>query len=328
MNLKNVLEVKNLSVSFGDDESRYEVVSDLSLNVSRGKVVCVVGESGCGKTVTALSIMGLLPAPAGRVESGEIIFDGNNLLKLSEKELRNYRGNRISMIFQEPVNSFNPVFTVGEQIGEAIRTHQLLSRSEEKKKVIDLMKTVGIPAPEKRVNSYPHELSGGMCQRAMIAMALSCGPELLIADEPTTALDVTIQAEILKLILQLRDITEMAVLLITHDLGIVSEVADEVYVLYAGKVVEKGTRDLVFNSPSHPYTRGLIRSIPSLDKKVEDLPSIPGYVPSPKDMPASCRFQDRCEYVIDKCRNEAPALREVDSYHFSACHRSEEIVER
>lgn len=328
MSFRNILEVRNLSVSFGDSESRYEVVSDVSLDIPRGKIICVVGESGCGKTVMALSIMGLLPVPPGKVESGEIIFDGNDLLELPEKKLRGYRGNRLSMIFQEPVNSFNPVFTVGEQIGEVLRIHRNLSRSEEREKVINLMKTVGIPAPEARVNSYPHELSGGMCQRAMIAMALACDPELLIADEPTTALDVTIQAEILRLLLHLRDITGMAVLLITHDLGIVSEVADEVYVVYAGKVVEKGTRDLVFNSPSHPYTKGLIKSIPSLDKKVEDLPSIPGYVPSPKNLPSSCRFQDRCEYVIDKCRNQDPDLKKVNPLHFSACHRSEEILKQ
>ncbi len=325
MNLENVLEIKNLSISFADNKQRYEVVSNVSLNVPKGKIVCVVGESGCGKTVTALSIMGLLPIPPGNVDNGKIFFDGTNLLELSEKELRSYRGNRLSMIFQEPISSFNPVFTIGDQIGEALRIHRSLSKNEEKEKVIELMKTVGIPAPETRINSYPHELSGGMCQRAMIAMALSCDPELLIADEPTTALDVTIQAEILRLILELRDRTKMAVLLITHDLGIVSEVADEVYVFYAGKVVEKGTRDMVFNKPLHPYTAGLMRSIPSLSEKTESLHTIPGYIPSPKNFPVSCRFQDRCEYVFDRCREKEPGLEKFDGSHFSACYRSGEI---
>ena len=323
--MENILEVRNLTISFGDNKERYEVVSDISLNVPKGKIVCVVGESGCGKTVTALSVMGLLPIPPGSVDSGEVIFDGTNLLGLTEKELRDYRGNRLSMIFQEPISSLNPVFTIGDQIGEALRTHKSLSKSEENKKVVELLDMVGIPAPESRENSYPHELSGGMCQRAMIAMALSCDPELLIADEPTTALDVTIQAGILELILELRDRIGMAVMLITHDLGIVAEIADEVYVLYAGKVVEKGTRDSIFNNPSHPYTIGLLNSIPSLYKKTDSLQSIAGYIPSPKNFPTACRFQDRCEYVFDKCREKEPLLEKVDDSHFSACYKSGEI---
>jgi len=323
--LENILEVRNLSISFGDNRERYEVVSDISLNVPKGKIVCVVGESGCGKTVTALSVMGLLPIPPGSVDSGEVIFDGKNLLELSEKELRDYRGNRLSMIFQEPISSLNPVFTIGEQIGEALRTHKSISKDEENTKVIELLDMVGIPAPESRLKSYPHELSGGMCQRAMIAMALSCDPELLIADEPTTALDVTIQAGILDLILELRNKIGMAVMLITHDLGIVSEVADEVYVLYAGKVVEKGTRDSIFNNPSHPYTIGLLNSIPSLHARTDNLESIPGFIPPPKDFPGACRFQDRCAYVFDKCREKEPPLEEIDDTHFSACYKSGEI---
>ena len=216
----NILELKNLTISFGDKKERYEVVSDVSINVPKGKIVCVVGESGCGKTVTALSVMGLLPVPPGSIDSGQVLFDGQDLLNLSEKQLRDYRGNRLSMIFQEPISSLNPVFTIGNQIGEAIRAHMSVTKSEERERVIELLELVGIPAPETRLNSYPHELSGGMCQRAMIAMALSCNPELLIADEPTTALDVTIQAGILDLILELRDRIGMAVMLITHDLGI------------------------------------------------------------------------------------------------------------
>jgi len=323
--LENILELKNLTISFGNKKERYEVVSDVSINVPKGKIICVVGESGCGKTVTALSVMGLLPIPPGSIDSGEVIFDGQDLLDLSEKQLREYRGNRLSMIFQEPVSSLNPVFTIGNQIGEAIRAHRSVSNAEEKEGVIELLDLVGIPAPETRLNSYPHELSGGMCQRAMIAMALSCDPELLIADEPTTALDVTIQAGILDLILELRDRTGMAVILITHDLGIVSEIADEVYVLYAGKVVEKGTRDSIFNSPSHPYTIGLINSVPSLVEKSGLLKSISGNIPSPKNFPKACRFQDRCEYVFDKCRQTEPSLDKIGEEHFAACYKSGDL---
>lgn len=323
--MENILELKNLRISFGNKKERYEVVSDVSINVPKGKIVCVVGESGCGKTVTALSIMGLLPIPPASVDSGEVIFDGQNLLGLSEKQLRDYRGNRLSMIFQEPVSSLNPVFTIGNQIGEAISAHRSVSKSEERERVVELLDLVGIPAPETRLNSYPHELSGGMCQRVMIAMALSCDPELLIADEPTTALDVTIQAGILDLILELRDRTGMAVILITHDLGIVSEIADEVYVLYAGKVVEKGTRDSIFNSPSHPYTIGLINSVPSLVEKSELLKSIAGSIPSPKNFPSACRFQDRCEYVFEKCREKEPGLEKIEEGHYSACYKSGEL---
>lgn len=323
--MENILELRNLTISFGNKKERYEVVSDVSINVPKGKIVCVVGESGCGKTVTALSVMGLLPVPPGSIDSGEVIFDGQDLLDLSEKQLRKYRGNRLSMIFQEPISSLNPVFTIGNQIGEAIRAHRTVSNAEEKNRVIELLDLVGIPAPETRLNSYPHELSGGMCQRAMIAMALSCDPELLIADEPTTALDVTIQAGILDLILELRDRIGMAVMLITHDLGIVSEVADEVYVLYAGKVVEKGTRDEVFNSPSHPYTIGLINSVPSLVENRGQLKSISGNIPSPQNFPKACRFQDRCEYVFDKCRQVEPPLEVLKEDHFSACYKSGEL---
>ncbi|MGI9533476.1 MAG: ABC transporter ATP-binding protein [Thermodesulfobacteriota bacterium] len=326
--MENILEVRNLIISFGDKRERYEVVSDISLNIPKGKIVCVVGESGCGKTVTALSIMGLLPIPPGSVDSGEVVFEGTNLLELSENELRDYRGNRLSMIFQEPISSLNPVFTIGDQIGEALRAHKSLSKNEVNKKVIELLDLVGIPAPESRINSYPHELSGGMCQRAMIAMALSCDPELLIADEPTTALDVTIQAGILNLILELKNKIGMAVMLITHDLGIVSEIADEVYVLYAGKVVEKGSRDSIFNNPSHPYTIGLLKSIPSLRERTDSLQSIPGYIPSPKNFPGACRFQDRCGYVFDKCREKEPLLEEVDDSHFSACYKSKDFLHK
>lgn len=324
---KDILQVRDLTISFGSGKNRVEVVSDISLDVRKGEIVCLVGESGCGKTVTALSVMGLLPVPPGNIDSGEIIFDGVDLLGLNDRELRNYRGNKLSMIFQEPVSSLNPVFTVGEQIGEAIRAHKKLSRQEERKRVVELLDLVGIPGAEKRYDSYPHELSGGMCQRVMIAMALSCDPQLLIADEPTTALDVTIQASILELIMNLRDELGMAVLLITHDLGIVSEIGDEVYVLYAGKVAESGSSEQIFNEPSHPYTFGLINSVPTIHTKKDKLESIPGFIPNPEDFPPGCRFNNRCALVIQKCIDESPPLFKMGNGHYSACFRSNDIHE-
>ena len=321
----NALEIKDLRVSFESDKKKVEVVSGVSLSVPQGKIVGVVGESGCGKTVTALSVMRLIPDPPGSIDSGEIIFDGGDLLSYSDRDMRAVRGNRISMIFQEPISSLNPVFTVGNQIGEALKTHTKLSNSEIKERVIELLNLVGIPAPERRMNNYPHEMSGGMSQRVMIAMALSCHPEVLIADEPTTALDVTIQAGILDLIEDLRAKMGMAVLLITHDLGIIAEVADEVYVMYAGKVVEHAdTRDL-FASPKHPYTVGLLNSIPDLRESREKLKAIPGVVPSPGNYPKGCRFQDRCPMVIDRCRAEEPPLSDVGAGHYSACFRAHEV---
>jgi oligopeptide/dipeptide ABC transporter ATP-binding protein len=321
----NILEIKNLRLSFGTDEERVEVLSGVSIAIPETKIVGVVGESGCGKTVTALSIMRLIPEPPGRIDGGEVVFDGANLLKFSERDIRAIRGNRISMIFQEPLSSLNPVFTVGEQIGEAIRTHLRVSKKEEINRVIELLRLVGIPSPESRMKSYPHELSGGMCQRVMIAMALSCNPELLIADEPTTALDVTIQAGILELINQLREKIGMSVFLITHDLGIVAEVADEVYVMYAGKIVEHSSTINLFASPRHPYTVGLMNSIPGLHKRGEKLRAIPGVIPSPKDFPKGCRFQDRCPLVVDKCRISEPPLMNVNG-HLSACFRADEVT--
>jgi len=253
-----------------------------------------------------------------------VIFDGVNLLKLSERDIRAVRGNRISMIFQEPLSSLNPVFSVGEQIGEVLRTHLRVSKKEERDRVIELLGLVGIPAPESRIKSYPHELSGGMCQRVMIAMALACNPEVLIADEPTTALDVTIQAGILDLINELRERMGMSVFLITHDLGIVAEVADEVYVMYAGKIVEHASTRGLFRNPRHPYTVGLMNSLPGFHEKRERLKAIPGVIPSPKDFPKGCRFQDRCPLVVNECRVSEPPLREVNG-HRSACFRAEEV---
>lgn len=324
--MSNILEIKNLRVSFGSGDSRVEVVSGVSISVPMGKIVGVVGESGCGKTVTALSVMRLIPEPPGKIDSGEIIFDGADILKYCDRDMRSVRGNRISMIFQEPVSSLNPVFTVGDQIGEALRTHLKVSRKEERERVIELLKLVGIPAPERRMNNYPHEMSGGMSQRVMIAMALACSPEVLIADEPTTALDVTIQAGILELIDDLRAKMGMAVLLITHDLGIIAEVADEVYVMYAGKIVEHAVTKDIFREPKHPYTVGLLNSIPDLHESKEKLSAIPGVVPSAGSYPPGCRFQDRCPLVIERCRNEEPPLAEHAPHHYSACWRAHEVT--
>lgn len=324
--MSNALEIKDLRVSFVSDKKKVEVVSGISLSVPKGKIVGVVGESGCGKTVTALAVMRLIPDPPGSIDAGEIIFDGGDLLRYSDRDMRAVRGNRISMIFQEPISSLNPVFTVGDQIGEALKTHLKMSNSEVRDRVIELLNLVGIPSPEQRMKSYPHEMSGGMSQRVMIAMALACNPEVLIADEPTTALDVTIQAGILELIDDLRVKMGMAVLLITHDLGIIAEVASEVYVMYAGKVVEHaGTRSL-FASPKHPYTVGLMNSIPDLHESKEMLNAIPGVVPSPGSYPPGCRFQDRCPMVIDRCRREEPPLMEVAAGHQSACFRAHEVT--
>lgn len=323
--MESALEIKDLRVSFSSEGRKVEVVSGVTLSIPQGRIVGVVGESGCGKTVTALSIMRLIPEPPGRIEGGEIIFDGANLLEYGDREMRSLRGNRISMIFQEPISSLNPVFTVGEQIGEALRTHLKITKSEEKKRVIELLRLVGIPAPERRVKNYPHELSGGMSQRVMIAMALACSPEVLIADEPTTALDVTIQAGILELIDDLRIKMGMAVLLITHDLGIIAEVADTVYVMYAGKVVEHAVTRELFKNPKHPYTVGLLNSIPDLRESKEKLDAIPGVVPSPGSFPPGCRFQDRCPLVIERCRREEPPLEEHAPGHYSACFRADDV---
>ena len=323
--MNNALEIKDLRISFASEGKRVEVVGGVSINVPKGKIIGVVGESGCGKTVTALSTMRLIPEPPGKIDSGEILFDGANLLHYSDRDMRSIRGNRISMIFQEPISSLNPVFTVGDQIGEALSTHLDLSKQEQKERVLELLSLVGIPAPERRINNYPHEMSGGMSQRVMIAMALACNPEVLIADEPTTALDVTIQAGILELIDDLRVKMGMAVLLITHDLGIIAEVADEVYVMYAGKVVEHGDTADIFREPHHPYTVGLLNSVPDLQENKEMLNAIPGVVPSPDNFPEGCRFQDRCPLVIDKCRTDEPLLEKVGDAHTAACWRREEV---
>jgi oligopeptide/dipeptide ABC transporter ATP-binding protein len=314
---EKVLEVRNLKTSFFTEGGEVRAVDDVSFDVFRGRTLGIVGESGCGKSVTSLSIMRLIPNPPGRIVGGQILYQGKDLVKLTAAEMRKIRGNEISMIFQEPMTSLNPVFTVGNQVCEAIALHQDLSRKATRDKAVEMLKLVGIPSPEKRVDDYPHQLSGGMRQRVMIAMALSCNPHVLIADEPTTALDVTIQAQILDLLKDLQQKVGMGLVLITHDLGVVAEVADEVVVMYAGRVVEQAPVRELFANPKMPYTRGLLNSIPTLSKdptgkvKKKRLEAIPGIVPNMLELPVGCRFQERCPYVIEKCREAEPELREI-----------------
>jgi oligopeptide/dipeptide ABC transporter ATP-binding protein len=314
---EKILEVKNLQTSFFTEDGEVKAVDNVSFDVFKGKTLGIVGESGCGKSVTSLSIMRLIPNPPGRVVGGHILYKGRDLAKLSTEEMRSIRGNEISMIFQEPMTSLNPVFTIGNQIAEAVMLHQKLSSKQAREKSIEMLKLVGIPSPETRIDDYPHQLSGGMRQRVMIAMALSCNPQILIADEPTTALDVTIQAQILDLLRDLQKKVGMAVILITHDLGVVAEMADEVVVMYAGKVVEQGSVQEIFTHPKMPYTRGLLNSIPTLSKdptgkvKKKRLETIPGIVPNMLKLPKGCRFQERCSYVIDACRQAEPELRVI-----------------
>ena len=303
--MSHLLEVIDLKTLFQTREGLVRAVDGLSFYLDRGELLGLVGESGCGKSITALSIMRLV-APPGKIVAGEILFDGRDLLKLSNREMRDVRGDDIAMIFQDPMTSLNPVFPVGEQIAEALRLHRKLSRANARKAAVDAMREVSIPDPELRVNDYPHQLSGGMRQRVMIAMALACDPKLLIADEPTTALDVTIQAQILELLDHLRKTRELAVLLITHDLGVVAEVADRVAVMYTGKIVEESPVDELFARPKHPYTEGLLRSVPKLTAKdvvkQERLQTIEGMVPRPNALPPGCHFEPRCPYAMPRCR--------------------------
>jgi oligopeptide/dipeptide ABC transporter ATP-binding protein len=308
---KKILEVKNLKTSFFTEGGEVKAVDDVSFDVFRGKTIGIVGESGCGKSVSSLSIMRLIPEPPGKIVGGEILYKGQDITKLSLAQMRKIRGNEISMIFQEPMTSLNPVFTIGNQLREAILLHQPLSVKEAHEKAIEMLRLVGIPAPEKRVDDYPHQLSGGMRQRVMIGMALSCNPEVLIADEPTTALDVTIQAQILDLLKGLQEKVGMGLILITHDLGVIAETADEVLVMYAGRVVEQGAVKDIFKSPKHPYTKGLLNSLPSFGLKKDRLETIPGIVPDLLRLPEGCRFQDRCSYVMDDCKAADPELRSV-----------------
>ncbi|MCC6144853.1 MAG: ABC transporter ATP-binding protein [Candidatus Hydrogenedentes bacterium] len=301
-----VLSVRNLRTYFHTDQGVSKAVDDVSFDVPAGKTLAVVGESGCGKSVTALSILRLIPQPPGRIESGEILFGGRDLLKLSQPEMRRIRGNDISMIFQEPMTSMNPVFRVGQQLSAAMRLHRRISKEQARKEGIELLQRVGIPAPERRIDNYPHQMSGGMLQRVMIALALACNPKVLIADEPTTALDVTIQAQILELLKDLQRDTGMSIILITHDLGVVAETADEVVVMYAGQKAEQATVDDLFRKPQHPYTQGLFASLPGVLGPQEKLYNIRGSVPAATHFPPGCRFHPRCPYVMDHCREHVP----------------------
>ena len=303
-----LLEVEHLTTEFTTRRGMVRSVRDVSFSIDKGEILALVGESGSGKSVTSLSIMGLL-ASNGRIAKGsKIMFDGVNLLDLSERKMQNIRGNSISMIFQEPMTSLNPIFTVGDQILESIQLHTKLSKKEAHEKLLHIMDTVGIPNPAKRIKDYPHQMSGGMRQRIMIAMAMACQPKLLIADEPTTALDVTIQAQILDLIYRMREQFNISVLLITPDLGVVAEAADRVAVMYCGRIVEEGTTSEILTDPKHPYSLGLLKSIPRLDEQSERLFMIPGMVPPPEEVPEGCAFADRCDHACDQCRAQLPEL--------------------
>lgn len=314
-----LLQVKNLKTYFVSRQSTVKAVDGVDFEVGRGKVLGIVGESGSGKSMTSLSVMRLVPGPQGRIVEGEILLDGKDLTKLSEKQMTDVRGNDIGMIFQEPMSALNPVLKIGEQIGEVLIRHRKLSKSAAREKAIALLKSVGFPRAEQVINEYPHQLSGGMRQRAMIAMAMACEPKLLIADEPTTALDVTIQAQVLDLMRSLKDNSGTAIILVTHDLGVVAEMADDVAVMYGGQVVESGSADAIFDQPLHPYTRALMESIPVIDQERERLYAIPGNVPSAANFPAGCRFADRCSLVQDKCREQMPELRALSPGHLVRC---------
>jgi peptide/nickel transport system ATP-binding protein/oligopeptide transport system ATP-binding protein len=322
-----LVEVKNLKTYFYTEEGVVKAVDGVDYEIYPGETLGIVGESGCGKSVTSLSIMRLIESPPGEIVAGEINFLGEDLIKIPEKEMRKIRGNDISMIFQEPMTSLNPVYTVGDQIIEAIMLHKGVNRKEARKQAIDMLKKVGIPLPEQRVDEYPHQLSGGMRQRVMIAMALSCDPKLLIADEPTTALDVTIQAQILELMNSLKDSYGMSIMMITHDLGVIAEVSDRVAVMYAGKVVEYTDVNTLFDDPKHPYTWGLMNSIPKLDKDVDRLEAIPGSVPSPLNFPKGCKFNTRCPLAEGKCYDEEPPLEDAVDGHMVRCWRYEDLEE-
>lgn len=314
-----IIKIKGLKTYFHTDDGVVKAVDGVDFDIRKGETMGLVGESACGKTVTALSIMRLVESPPGKIEEGEVLYKGENLLKISQEKMRKVRGNEISMIFQEPMTSLNPVFTIGRQLTEVLILHQDMNKKEALNKSEVMIKLVGIPRPREILGGYPHELSGGMRQRAMIAMALSCNPGLLIADEPTTALDVTIQAQILELIKGLQESIGMSVLFITHDLGVIAEVADRVAVMYAGKIQEFGTVEEIFLEHIHPYTEGLLNSIPMLNVRKKKLDVIEGNVPDPINFPPGCKFNPRCKYKIDKCEKEEPELIEIKPGHLVRC---------
>ena len=320
MSQENLLEVKHLRTEFfSSKKSSVTAVDDVSFDIKKGEIVGLVGESGCGKSVTSLSIMQLLKDTPGKVTNGEVIFQGRNLLDASKKEMLDIRGDKMSMIFQEPMSSLNPSMRIDKQMIEGIRLHTPLTKAEARKKAADILSQVGIPDPQRVLKNYPHQLSGGMSQRVMIAMAMSCEPDLLIADEPTTALDVTIQAQILELMKKIQQDKGMSILLITHDLGVVAEMCSRVIVMYAGKIVEEAAVEILFANPTHPYTQGLIASVPKLGSGVKVLPSIPGSVPDLSAMPKGCRFAPRCKYATEKCHQEQPELLSVGEKQKCRC---------
>lgn len=316
--MAELLDIRNLSVAFDTDSGKVYAVNNLSLKIGRKETLGLVGETGAGKTTTALAVMKLIQSPPGKITSGEIILEGQDLMRVPEKDMFNIRGNKISMIFQDPMTSLNPVMTVGEQISEVIELHQKLSKDELRKKTEEMLEVVGIR--KERINDYPHQFSGGMKQRVVIAMALACNPELIIADEPTTALDVTIQAQVLELMKNLKEKYDTSMILITHDLGVVAEICDYVSVIYAGSIVEYASVKDMYETPGHPYTKGLFNSIPSLDEDVESLTTIKGNPPDPSALPSGCRFHPRCDKCMEVCKHTNPELREISPGHFIACH--------
>ena len=320
--MSNILEIKNLTIHYVTDDEVVKAVNDISITLEEGESLGLVGETGAGKTTTAMGVLGLVPDPPGKIISGEVIYKGKDLLKLSDAEMRKIRGHEISMIFQDPMTALNPVLTVGDQIMEVIRLHQKVSKAEALKRAMEMMEMVGIEGG--RCNEYPHQFSGGMKQRIVIAIALACNPSLLIADEPTTALDVTIQAQVLDLIDNLKKKFNTSLVLITHDLGVVAEVCDKVAIVYAGKIVEMAPVEKLFATPSHPYTQGLIASVPKLGSGVKVLPSIPGSVPDLASMPTGCRFAPRCKYATDKCREQEPELLDISEDQKCRCWRTQE----
>jgi oligopeptide/dipeptide ABC transporter ATP-binding protein len=324
---EDLLEIEHLQTHFFTPEGVVRAVEDVSFSIPNGKTLGILGESGCGKSVTALSIMRLIPDPPGKILSGSIRLNGQDLLRLTSNRMRDLRGNQIAMIFQEPMTALNPVYTIGDQIGETYQTHQNLTQKEALEKATEMLKLVGISAPEKRINEYPHQLSGGMRQRAMIAMALACRPKLLIADEPTTALDVTIQAQIIDLMMELQDELGMAIMMITHNLGVIAEISDQIVVMYAGEVVEHANIETFFRDPRHPYTMGLIHSIPKLGAKFKTgkqrLQEIKGMVPNLIRSPAGCLFSFRCKFVMDRCWEKRPPIFIVGENHGAKCWLAE-----
>ena len=322
-----LLEVKDLATYFFTADGVVKAVDGVSYHVDEGESIAIVGESGCGKSVGALSVMRLVSTP-GRTVHGEVLFEGQDVLKLNDSEMRNIRGNRIAMVFQEPMTSLNPVLTIGYQLKETLKLHLGMNKEEATERASELLKLVGIPDAERRLRDYPHQFSGGMRQRVMIALALSCNPRIIIADEPTTALDVTIQAQVLEVMIGLADEFGTALIMITHNLGVVARYAERVIVMYAGRIIESGTSEQVYGKPSHPYTIGLLKSVPRLDEERKaKLDPIEGLPPLLVDLPVACNFAPRCKYVIDRCLQEAPQLEQVDEGHMAACFRAKELTE-